>query len=77
MCAQVRGPREEEEGVGNEAITIGISISFLCKQELVAQWHSRLSEETGGMGTEPSRARPRPPAGRSGGTLPLRSPPSC
>lgn len=67
---------EEKEGVGNEAIKIGISFSFACKQELVAQWHSRLSKETGGMGTEPS-AWPWPLAGHGGGTLPLRSPSSC
>lgn len=51
--------------MGNEAIEIGISFPFSCKQELVAQWHSRLSKETGGMGTEPS-AWPWPLAGHGG-----------
>lgn len=74
--AQVRYHREEKEGVGNEVIKIGISFSFLCKQELVAQWPSRLSKEKGGIGTEPS-AWPRPLAGHREGTLWLRSLSSC
>lgn len=72
---QVRYHREVKEGVENEAVKIGINF-VVCKQELVAQWHRRLSRKTRGEG-QSHQPGPGHLAGPRGAALRLRSLSSC